>query len=213
MAVIKNPIIQTTCAANNRKDLTGKRFGRLVAVKYVGSELVQTIPKHKYKSVLEVKCDCGTTTLVRGSDLGAKTKSCGCHKREATIAHNIAHKTKSSYCTFSAVWQSYKNGAKDRDLKFELDKQTFLYLTTANCHYCGLEPRQIRKSRTKGTDPSYVYNGIDRIDSDLGYVEGNVLSCCKQCNIAKGTHTYKKFFEWISKIVKFQFNVDIPNKE
>jgi hypothetical protein len=49
-------------------------------------------------------------------------------------------------------------------------------------------------------------NGIDRIDSKLGYVEGNVVSCCKICNSAKGDLTLAEFENWINKMIKFKTN-------
>lgn len=49
------------------KDLTGQRFGKLVAIRYLG------------KSKWELKCDCGNLTTAHQSNLhkGQKT-SCGC---------------------------------------------------------------------------------------------------------------------------------------
>ena len=49
----------------------------------------------------------------------------------------------------------------------------------------------------KGRNSTYIYNGIDRIDSDKGYKIGNVVSCCKQCNYAKGKQSQPNFIEWI----------------
>ena len=49
------------------QDLTGKRFGRLVATKYLGN------------SRWECQCDCGKTTKVGIGDLKTShTRSCGC---------------------------------------------------------------------------------------------------------------------------------------
>jgi hypothetical protein len=55
-----------------RKDLSGKRFGRLVVIKrLIGSE-------YKRSSWL-CRCDCGQEVVVRRNGLvGGKTKSCGC---------------------------------------------------------------------------------------------------------------------------------------
>lgn len=55
-------------------DLTGKRFGRLIALNYKG--LGHGSTKHgKWKC----RCDCGSTVLVAGIKLrNGHTKSCGC---------------------------------------------------------------------------------------------------------------------------------------
>ena len=55
------------------KDITGQRFGQLVAIQY------HHTTKSSKKTIWECKCDCGTTTYVAMSDLIAgKTQSCGC---------------------------------------------------------------------------------------------------------------------------------------
>lgn len=54
-----------------RADLTGKRFGRLVVVKYY-----DTFNDH---ARWECVCDCGTKTVVYGTSLKrGSTRSCGC---------------------------------------------------------------------------------------------------------------------------------------
>ena len=57
------------------KDLTGLRFGKLVAMRPTG--------ERKNGFVMwECACDCGKTTIVRGSSLtGGYVKSCGCLQR------------------------------------------------------------------------------------------------------------------------------------
>lgn len=70
-------------------DLTGQRFGRLVAVCYAG---------HRGKRRLwQCHCDCGATTAALAELLrGGYTKSCGCLQREARGASSRTHgRTKS----------------------------------------------------------------------------------------------------------------------
>ena len=53
------------------KDLTGQKFGRLTALKYMGN------------SKWLCKCDCGTEKIISGKHLkDGGTKSCGCISRE-----------------------------------------------------------------------------------------------------------------------------------
>lgn len=61
---------------SGKKDLTGQRFGRLVAIRDSG--------KRKGTFVLwECKCDCGNTKLVISSSLiNGETTSCGCYINE-----------------------------------------------------------------------------------------------------------------------------------
>ena len=58
------------------KDRTGDRYGRLVVVRRA---------ENKNRMVhWECVCDCGNTTVVRGSNLQNGTKSCGCLARESS---------------------------------------------------------------------------------------------------------------------------------
>jgi hypothetical protein len=71
----------------------------------------------------------------------------------------------------------------------------------ANCWYCGEPPRSKRVK--KGW--TYLYNGIDRIDNNKGYVPGNSISCCKYCNRAKNDRSSRLFFMWIEKVYNKHF--------
>jgi hypothetical protein len=62
------------------QDLTGKRFGRLVATKYLGN------------SRWECQCDCGKTTSVGIGDLkNSHTRSCGCLFLETIRTHGLTN--------------------------------------------------------------------------------------------------------------------------
>jgi len=57
-------------------DLTGQRFGRLIAVR-------PTDQRRNEKVVWECKCDCGNTVFVIGTALkNGNTTSCGCLRKE-----------------------------------------------------------------------------------------------------------------------------------
>lgn len=182
--------------ARNFKDRVGMRFGRLTAIAFAGIKTTVT-PNVKHlnnKSVWLCRCDCGVEKeYIAGSLAAKRTRSCGCLSRETTAAFNKKIKTKVSYCTFSAVWQSYKKGALDRNYEFSLSKDDFLSLTQGNCYYCGIEPKQERKSRNADKLNSFFYNGIDRIDNNIGYVLNNCVSCCKHCNRMKRDQSIEAF--------------------
>lgn len=56
-----------------RIDIAGQRFGRLVALRYIGGP----------QSQWECRCDCGSTKSIGGGSLrSGKTRSCGCLHRE-----------------------------------------------------------------------------------------------------------------------------------
>ena len=51
-----------------------------------------------------------------------------------------------------------------------------------------------------------AYNGIDRKDNALGYVEGNVVSCCKFCQYAKRDLPYEEFVAHLARAGQHQLN-------
>lgn len=60
--------------AHNFKDITGQRFGRLVALRYA--------PEWKV-GYWRVRCDCGTEFFTEGQALRrGRTRSCGCYRAE-----------------------------------------------------------------------------------------------------------------------------------
>lgn len=82
-----------------------------------------------------------------------------------------------------------KSGATSRGLDFNLSIEYFNTLINGLCEYCG-----------EGSG----YIGIDRIDNDKGYIEGNVCSCCTLCNMMKKTLTKNQFIDHVIKISNFQ---------
>lgn len=62
----------TELGHNNKKDLTGMRFGKLTVISFYGVT-------DSNKSIWHCKCDCGNETNVRACNLiSGNTQSCGC---------------------------------------------------------------------------------------------------------------------------------------
>lgn len=69
-----------------------------------------------------------------------------------------------------SLWD-YKRRAKKQGVSFDLTKEDFEDLTKGVCEYCNRTPT--------------TWFGIDRVIPSLGYVHGNVVSCCYDCNLDK----------------------------
>ena len=173
------------------KDITGQKFGRLTVIKRI-------YPNTKFRLINWLcKCDCGKEKIVKGTDLrSGNTKSCGCLKLE--LARGPYGRS-----SLRALIKSYKRHAKDRSLKFELTEGQFSEITKKDCHYCGAEPNNI--SKRKRSYGHYVYNGIDRVDNNKGYILNNVVPCCKICNHYKSDLSSSKFLSWIEKVYNKMF--------
>lgn len=102
---------------------------------------------------------------------------------------------------YNRLLRQYKRQAKHRRFEFNLSEIEFKALTSGNCFYCGIEPRQIMKN--KDANGGFVYNGIDRIDNAVGYTTTNCVSCCKLCNRAKGSLSQKEWQEWVCRLIAY----------
>lgn len=99
------------------------------------------------------------------------------------------------------IYNSYKNNAVSRGLKFELSKSYFIKLASQPCYYCGEPPREANylSKATKKTG-GFKINGVDRLINIKGYTKRNSVSCCTTCNMMKKTLNERQFIEHISKI-------------
>lgn len=175
--------------ANNFKDLTGMTFGRMKVISFNRVE--------KKESFWNCVCECGKSCVKRGQNLAkGGTKSCGCYALE------IRRKSKGT-SGFNRLYEEYKLGAKKRDIEFELTEEQVKHITKQNCHYCNIEPSQI-KSCNNTEHSQYIYNGIDRKDNNIGYIESNCLPCCLICNRAKNNLSYERFIQYIKRLTTYE---------
>ena len=168
----------------------GDRFGSLTVIKSNGS--------HQKPSGIKIgtflcRCDCGNLTVVRSDHLsGGYTKSCGCLMREH-------RKLPNNQAIINKIINSYKNGAKARGYEWNLSNTYAKELISKECFYCG--------AKFSNEWDGYKYNGIDRVDNEKGYEEGNVVPCCKVCNVAKHDMTQKDFIFWARSVVEHTNNL------
>lgn len=88
--------------------------------------------------------------------------------------------------TLTKRFADYKRNAATRGLVFNITKAQFDDMTQMECKFC------------KATD----HVGIDRIDSGIGYVEGNIQPCCTFCNKMKSNFGEEAFLAQIARIYK-----------
>lgn len=98
------------------------------------------------------------------------------------------------------LYKQYKATAKHRGFSFSLTKDQFFEMTQRTCSYCGSAPANEKKT----TSGSYVYNGLDRVDTQKDYSLDNVVPCCYTCNRAKSDMTAQEFEEWLEKLTEFR---------
>lgn len=100
----------------------------------------------------------------------------------------------------SVPYKEYIRRAIKKDLDFALTKDQFIQIITENCYYCNKENSENHK------------NGIDRKDNKIGYIIGNCVSCCGQCNYMKGSLIENEFIKICKRISNYNLenNIEIP---
>lgn len=170
----------------NLIDLTGMKFGNWTVIRRDGSD------RHNYAKWLCL-CVCGKEKTVQGTTLRSKeSKSCGCCK---PMPHGRLPEGESS---FRALYRYTEYNAWYRNIEWGLDWDFFRWITKQPCHYCGAEPSQIYKPKRHNGE--YVYNGVDRVDNEIGYFPDNCVPCCGYCNWMKSAAGVDDFRNWIVRV-------------
>lgn len=172
-------------------NLKGQKFNRLVVLNRTGEDKWGA-------SLWKCRCICGKQIITRGNHLKTgKVQSCGCLNRELIIRR---FRKKKGQAAFSSLYAVYKRTAKQRNLQFALSKTEFKIFIKDTCYYCGSKPTQIKKA----IYGNLVYNGIDRLNNEIGYIKSNCVSCCKTCNWMKKKTNVNNFLEHINKIYNYK---------
>lgn len=178
-----------------KENLIGQIFRRLTVTSF------SHLDKKLRSQFWHCKCECGKECVLSTAALrraNKPTHSCGCFRKDAVVLSGFDFNRKEiGMANINSLFYTYKKTAKKRNLVFNISKEHFIKLTSQNCHYCGVEPKQIHTK--KETNGAYIYNGLDRMDNGLGYEIENIVSCCKTCNYAKRIMSYQEFLEWIKR--------------
>ena len=104
----------------------------------------------------------------------------------------------------SVQYNKYKLRAIHCNIEITITKEYFNTKIKEQCYLCGKLPSKTHM------------NGLDRVDSLLGYVESNLQTCCGNCNYMKNNYTLDLFLnkcELISKYYSSQHRVIEPVQE
>jgi hypothetical protein len=126
------------------------------------------------------QCQCGNILKKRASHIKENMDNY-CRMCHFKTGHKIINRK----------YVQYRRNAKERLYIFELSKIEFVTLIKGNCHYCG-------DKADKG------YNGIDRVDNNIGYTTSNAVSCCELCNRFKLDYSKALFLSHVEKIYNNQ---------
>lgn len=163
------------------QDLTGKKFNKLTVLR----EDAEHNKDKDYKKWI-CKCDCGCEKSVGAAHLkNGQIKSCGCLQRRKGSEHplfNGAGKITGSFW-FNRVMRRTKTSATHRALEVTITPEyawKIFLKQKEKCAFTGLH----LKFPEHGKDNTWTAS-LDRIDSDKGYIEGNVQWVHKHINKMK----------------------------
>lgn len=177
------------------RDLTGRKFGKLTVTSF------NSLNNHRV--FWNCICDCNNSTIISsGNLLTKKTKSCGCLRTK-----NLSHKSNKDRTGFTILYRSYKTQAKRRGYEFLLSEDEAHEFFQKRCFYCNDLPSNVSiqkevKNKSIIRESHYIYNGIDRIDNNVGYNFTNCVPCCKICNKMKSNYNLNDFYNHIEKILR-----------
>lgn len=174
-----------------RKNITGKRFGKLVVI------CVDVLKNGQY--YWTCKCDCGTEKIVQGGHLrSGHTTSCGCSWYKC--GEN------------NATWKGYKEismkfyksiiyNANSRNLDFAVSIEYLWNLFLNQKKICALSGLPLAFGANNGKIEGTA--SLDRIDPTKGYVEGNVQWVHKIVNNMKWDMLQEHFIKMCNFVSEF----------
>jgi len=106
------------------------------------------------------------------------------YKTLRKIEYNYKHKYNYG---LNRQFKNYIYSASRRNFEFLISFEEFKSFLGKPCFYCGTITNVIN---------------LDRIDNSKGYIENNLVSCCKICNSGKGTLEFEKWIKHINDIME-----------
>lgn len=193
-----NSSAKKSCGCLRKTNLVGDKYHKLTVI-----EQGYEIDDRKSKTLLcKVECECTRKKIVSACRLKrGDIQSCG------ICIRGVKKRKQKGEASKNAVYNKYIKSAKQRKILFLLKYDECIEFFENKCWYCGKEPSNCYQE--KNCYGEYRYNGIDRLNPNVGYTKENCVSCCWECNKRKGNSTYEDFTKWIERI----YNYHVKTKE
>lgn len=167
--------------------IIGSNFGQWKVISSEiksGSELKESEDRSLY---WHVQCKCGEISWRLATHLkNGKTNACKACSKRGDI-HNFI------YSKFNITEKGLKTRKKVGNLEFNITPEYLEKLYNENhiCVYTGIDLSYDNNLNVKDN-----FLSIDRIDSNIGYIEGNIQFVHKSINMMKGTLSHKEFINF-----------------
>lgn len=167
-----------------KRDLTksAEPFGSWTAVEWLGYS--KTDRDHYYRC----RCACGVEREIPGKNLFRRlSKSCGCQKGSLIRGHRWKGHGKIS----GSYWYAVKKDAAKRNHAFKITIEYAWELLRSQEFRCAFTKLELTTEGDYGRGTA----SLDRKDSKLGYIPGNVHWVHRDVNLMKNTLTITRFVE------------------
>ena len=177
------------------KDLTNKTFGRWTVLRRVQS--------HRSATIWRCRCECGMEKDVYSTHL-IQGNSKGCTKCRGKSQRGKNHHQWTGYGDICGdYWDCIKRGAdgskgRREPVPFEISIEYAWNLFLEQNKKCALSGIEIFIDYKRYEHDHTA--SLDRIDSSLGYIKGNVQWVHKDINLMKRTYDQNYFIELCQKV-------------
>lgn len=170
-------------------DLVGQVFGRLTVISRDGSD-------RRGQARWICQCECGKICSAV-TNLLTKNNTRSCHCLRAEKAREVGKNTRLFESGdpegVRALLYSIHAKGEVGTLKEPMPYEKWLHFEGQECHYCGMAAIPRRRNKN---EPFCVWrHGLDRVDNNRGYVDGNVVACCIRCNYSKRNSPVEEFLQ------------------
>lgn len=171
-------------------------YSQYIGMKINMLTVIDLVPGNGHNMFL-CRCDCGNLTkrLPWSFIRNIKCVSCGClHKNTSYVSKYIIRQ----------FWTKLCLNGKQRDLTIDFPPEYLDILWDNQKEKCFWSNETITLPKTcyDFRDCNFTAS-VDRIDSNLGYSEGNVCFVSKKINFMKGSLSKEDFIEWCNLISDF----------
>lgn len=141
----------------------------------------------------EVQCECGNTRLISANEFRNPNRAYKCQKC-AGIDRGIISKIKNGIVgdLDADKFGKMKRIATRRNIKFDVSQQYLWDLYESQNRMCAITGDPI---------PDIKKASLDRIDSTLPYIKGNVQWVSKQANLSKHIMSMQELYEFCEKVL------------
>lgn len=173
-----------SCSQKRRRKKTGKYK---VGEKFLNLTIIGEPTLYKCNNYYPVKCDCGHKYTTGHSTLSRKDRLPHCRNCFLPEHKKPKKRTMLTKHISLSIFNRLIRGAKLRGIKFDLSASyldNLYYQQNKKCKMSGI-PINISTSVNKKEERDANTASLDRINSNKGYVEGNVQWVHKKINFMK----------------------------